>query len=52
MVVGIVAMKIGYGPLFTAIAFFDLIGSAVLWALLREPVQPGSELHAPELNSD
>ena len=37
MVVGIVAMKIGYGPLFTAIAFFDLLGSAALWMLLREP---------------
>lgn len=37
MVVGIVAMRIGYAPLFTAIALFDLIGSAVLWALLREP---------------
>lgn len=36
MVVGIVAMKIGYGPLFTAIAFFDIIGCACLWALLRE----------------
>ena len=39
MVVGIVAMKIGYGPLFTAIAFFDLLGSAALWALLREPAK-------------
>jgi MFS transporter, ACS family, hexuronate transporter len=39
MVVGIVAMKIGYGPLFTAIAFFDLIGSAALWGLLREPAK-------------
>jgi ACS family hexuronate transporter-like MFS transporter len=38
LVVGIVAMRIGYGPLFTAIAFFDLFGSAVLWILLREPV--------------
>jgi ACS family hexuronate transporter-like MFS transporter len=42
MVVGIVAMKIGYGPLFTAIAFFDLIGSAALWALLREPAKHGA----------
>ena len=37
MAVGIVALNIGYGPLFVAIAFFDLIGSALLWALLREP---------------
>jgi ACS family hexuronate transporter-like MFS transporter len=42
MVVGIVAMKIGYGPLFTAIAFFDLLGSAALWALLREPKRGGA----------
>jgi ACS family hexuronate transporter-like MFS transporter len=37
MAVGIVALNIGYRPLFVAIAFFDLIGSAFLWALLREP---------------
>jgi ACS family hexuronate transporter-like MFS transporter len=37
MVVGIVALKIGYAPLFVAIAFFDLIGSGILWGLLREP---------------
>jgi ACS family hexuronate transporter-like MFS transporter len=39
LAVGIVAMKIGYGPLFTAIAFFDIIGVAVLWGLLREPAR-------------
>jgi ACS family hexuronate transporter-like MFS transporter len=39
MAVGIVAMKIGYGPLFTAIAFFDIIGVAVLWGLLQEPAR-------------
>jgi ACS family hexuronate transporter-like MFS transporter len=37
MIVGIVALKIGYAPLFVAIAFFDLIGAAFLWALVREP---------------
>jgi ACS family hexuronate transporter-like MFS transporter len=36
-VVGIVALKIGYAPLFIAISFFDLIGAAFLWGLLREP---------------
>jgi MFS transporter, ACS family, hexuronate transporter len=36
LAVGIVVLKIGYAPLFVAIAFFDLIGSAFLWALLRE----------------
>jgi ACS family hexuronate transporter-like MFS transporter len=35
-VVGIVAMTIGYAPLFIAIAFFDLIGAALLWSFLRE----------------
>ncbi len=35
-VVGIVAMSIGYAPLFVAIAFFDLIGAGLLWALMRE----------------
>jgi hypothetical protein len=27
----------GYGPLFVCIAFFDLIGAAVLWSLMRDP---------------
>jgi ACS family hexuronate transporter-like MFS transporter len=47
MVVGIVAVKIGYRPLFVAIAFFDLIGSAALWALLREPTPPEGAPRAP-----
>jgi hypothetical protein len=37
MVVGIVAQSIGYGPLFTVIAFLDIIGVAFLWSLLRAP---------------
>jgi MFS transporter, ACS family, hexuronate transporter len=37
LVVGAVAMTVGYGPLFVAIAFLDLIGAGVLWALLRDP---------------
>jgi ACS family hexuronate transporter-like MFS transporter len=36
-VIGVVAMRIGYAPLFVAISFFDLIGAAFLWGLLREP---------------
>ncbi len=36
-IVGIVAQTIGYGPLFTAIAFLDIIGVTFLWILLREP---------------
>ena len=37
MIIGHVAQSIGYGPLFTAIAFLDIIGVAFLWSLLREP---------------
>jgi ACS family hexuronate transporter-like MFS transporter len=36
-IIGRVALSIGYGPLFTAIAFLDIIGVAFLWSLLREP---------------
>jgi MFS transporter, ACS family, hexuronate transporter len=36
-VIGYVAQNIGYGPLFTIIAFLDIIGIAFLWSLLREP---------------
>jgi ACS family hexuronate transporter-like MFS transporter len=36
MVIGIVALKIGYAPIFVAISFFDLIGAALLWGLLRD----------------
>jgi len=36
MVVGIVAMRVGYAPLFVAIGLFDLVGAAVLWLLVRE----------------
>jgi len=43
MAVGIVALRVGYAPLFVAIAFFDLAGSALLWGLLREPVRQKSQ---------
>ncbi len=36
-IVGRVAQSIGYGPLFTVIAFLDIIGIAFLWSLMREP---------------
>ena len=36
MVVGIVAMRVGYAPLFIAIGLFDLVGAALLWMLVRE----------------
>jgi len=36
-VVGKVAGSIGYGPLFVAIALFDLVGAAFVWAMLRPP---------------
>jgi hypothetical protein len=38
--IGVVAQNIGYGPLFTAIAFLHIIGVAFLWSLLREPKGP------------
>jgi hypothetical protein len=37
MVIGMVALKTGYAPLFVAMALFDLIGSAFLCGLLSEP---------------
>ena len=37
MVIGKVAQTIGYGPLFTSIAFFDIVGVSFLWILLRQP---------------
>ncbi len=36
-ITGRVAQSIGYGPLFTTIAFLDIIGVAFLWSLLRDP---------------
>jgi len=45
MVVGVVALKTGYAPLFVAIALFDMIGSAFLWALLREPMRASTTDH-------
>jgi ACS family hexuronate transporter-like MFS transporter len=35
--VGIAVHHAGYAPLFVAIAIFDLLGSTVLWASVREP---------------
>jgi ACS family hexuronate transporter-like MFS transporter len=40
LVVGVVVTKVGYAPLFVAIALFDLVGSACLWGLMREPSRP------------
>jgi MFS transporter, ACS family, hexuronate transporter len=37
LVIGHVAVRVGYGPLFVAIAFLDLAGAALLWSLLRPP---------------
>jgi ACS family hexuronate transporter-like MFS transporter len=36
-IVGWLVMHIGYAPIFVTIAFLDLIGAALLWALIREP---------------
>jgi MFS transporter, ACS family, hexuronate transporter len=43
LVVGHVAETIGYAPLFVGIAFFDLIGAGILWAVLREPPRTAAE---------
>jgi ACS family hexuronate transporter-like MFS transporter len=37
MIVGVAVTKIGYAPIFVAIALFDLVGSACLWGVLRDP---------------
>jgi ACS family hexuronate transporter-like MFS transporter len=37
MIVGVAVTKVGYAPIFVAIALFDLVGSACLWGLLRDP---------------
>lgn len=38
LVVGALAAKIGYNPLFACLAVFDLIGATILWSLLRRPL--------------
>ena len=47
LIVGALAATVGYGPLFTAIAFLDLIGAALVWLLVRapkpEPLEPAPE---------
>ena len=37
--VGWLVMHLGYSPIFTAIAFMDIIGAAALWILIRTPSQ-------------
>jgi MFS transporter, ACS family, hexuronate transporter len=37
LVVGYVTAAFGYTPLFTIIAFLDLIGAALVWILIRKP---------------
>jgi ACS family hexuronate transporter-like MFS transporter len=42
-IVGWLVMHGGYGPVFTMIAFFDIIGVTILWVLLRIPqTQPNT----------
>ncbi len=47
-IVGRVAQSIGYGPLFTVIAFLDIIGVAFLWSLLRDPKHFKTEMESKE----
>lgn len=35
--IGWLVMHLGYGPIFTMIAFFDIIGATALWLILRIP---------------
>jgi MFS transporter, ACS family, hexuronate transporter len=37
MIVGVAVTRVGYAPIFVAIALFDLVGSAGLWGFLRDP---------------
>ena len=40
LIIGALADTIGYNPLFVCLALFDLIGTAVLWTLLRRKESP------------
>ena len=46
LVVGVVAERIGYAPLFVAISLFDLVGAALLWMLLHDEGDPHTRLGA------
>ncbi len=46
LIVGYVAAEFGYAPLFTTIAFLDLIGAALVWILIRAPK---ADLEVPEV---
>jgi MFS transporter, ACS family, hexuronate transporter len=49
--VGWLATHLGYKPIFTMIAFFDIIGAAALWLLLRIPqTQPNTVNSKSEVN--
>lgn len=37
LIIGALADKIGYNPLFVCLALFDFLGTAILWTLLRRP---------------
>ena len=37
LIIGALADTVGYNPLFVCLAIFDLVGTAVLWMLLRRP---------------
>jgi ACS family hexuronate transporter-like MFS transporter len=36
LVVGVVATRVGYAPLFVGLGLFDLVGTGLLWMLVRE----------------
>jgi MFS transporter, ACS family, hexuronate transporter len=47
-ITGKVANSIGYGPLFTAIAFLDIVGVTFLWSLLRTPKGAAKDMQPDE----
>jgi ACS family hexuronate transporter-like MFS transporter len=42
LVLGALVAEIGYAPFFPGLAALDLIGAAVLWALVRDPARAGA----------
>lgn len=45
--IGAFVMVIGWGPFFIALAFFDLIGAAILWIVLKD-VDPNAQHPTPQ----
>jgi ACS family hexuronate transporter-like MFS transporter len=37
LLMGVLVVKIGYGPFFVSLALLDLVGAAWLWTVVRVP---------------